>query len=467
MALNIKGIIPLSLFFGLFFLPAPEGLSLEGWRLLVIFISTITGIILKPLPVGMVALIGMLTSCLTGVLDLKSQALHGFHNSVVWLIVFVFFVARGFINTGLGKRLAYICVKYFGKTSLGLGYAFMLAELLTSPFIPSNTARAGGLISPILQAVSKALGSLPNAETRKKIGAYLTKVAFHGNLIGSATFLTGMAGNSIAQALAGDQSIQIEWIDWFYYAMVPCLLSAILLPLILYVLYKPKLTHIPEAVDLAKQNLEEMGPISKHEYVMMSVFLGMLTLWVVGPYIGISSALTALLGLCTLFIVKIISWDDVMFEKGAWNTFIWLSILMMMSSYLQQYGVITWFSESMKPLVATDNWLISFTFIILVYFYSHYLFASNSAHISAMYAAFLALSIGVGVPAPLAAVALGYCSNLFGCLTHFGSGGGVVLYSLGYVSTAEWWRLGFITSLIYIAIWFGIGGYVWKLQGLF
>ena len=58
------------------------------------------------------------------------------------------------------------------------------------------------------------------------------------------------------------------------------------------------------------------------------------------------------------------------------------------------------------------SWQSSFGIIVLLYFYSHYLFASGAAHIGAMYTAFLSVAVACGTPGLLAAVALGQVCSL-------------------------------------------------------
>jgi DASS family divalent anion:Na+ symporter len=45
-------------------------------------------------------------------------------------------------------------------------------------------------------------------------------------------------------------------------------------------------------------------------------------------------------------------------------------------------------------------------------------------------------------------------------------GSGPVMFGAGYVTQAEWWRTGFVMSLIYLAIWFTVGPLWWTLLGL-
>ena len=67
--------------------------------------------------------------------------------------------AKGYEKTGLGRRIALSLVAAMGKSTLGLGYAVMLADLLIAPFTPSNTGRSAGVIFPIIRGIPALYGS--------------------------------------------------------------------------------------------------------------------------------------------------------------------------------------------------------------------------------------------------------------------------------------------------------------------
>ncbi len=461
----VRLLIAICVGFVLYFLPIPDGVDPKGWHLFSIFVGTIVAIILKPFPMGPVALMGLLACTLTGVLTFE-EGLAGFSKSIIWLVVIVFFIARGFIKTNLGTRVAYWFVRLLGKRTLGLGYGVVFTELVIAPFMPSNAARTGGVMLPIIKSISEALGSSPKDNTEKKLGSFLSQVCFQGNLITSAMFLTAMAANPLAQALAIKQGVEITWMTWFTGAIVPGLVSIIVIPFLLYVIYPPQIKHLPEAVGLAKEKLKEMGPMSSKEWTMVGIFGVLLVLWMVGDNFGINAATAALLGLCMLFILGVIDWKDVLQESEAWHTLVWLAILVTMSIYLEKFGFIGWFSGSMGKLVEGWSWHAAFLTLIMAYFYSHYFFASNTAHVSSMYAAFLAVSISVGTPPLLAALVLAYFSSLFSSMTHYGTSSAAVLYGAGYVGLPAWWGNGLIVSVVNIIIWLGVGGVWWKILGI-
>ncbi|MCB9453247.1 MAG: anion permease [Anaerolineaceae bacterium] len=449
----------------LWIIPPPEGVELVAWHLFAIFVATIFGLIFKPLPMGAVAIIGTTMTALTGVLPI-ADALSGFSNSTIWLIVLAFFIARGFIKTGLGARIAYLFVRLLGKRTLGLSYGLILTDLVLAPAIPSNTARAGGVVYPILKAVSKVYGSDPLDGTSRRIGAFLTKTAFQGTVITSAMFLTAMAANPLAAKLAGDMGVEITWGGWALAALVPGALSLLIVPWIIYKIYPPEIKETPDAANMARSKLAEMGSVTQSEWIMLGAFILLLVMWIFGSNIGISATVAAMVGLGVLLIAGVLTWDDIRKEEGAWDTLVWFAALVMMASSLNELGFIPWFSEKVGVMVGDTAWLPALIILSLVYFYSHYLFASNTAHVSAMYAAFLGVALAIGAPPVLAALVLAFFSNLFSSMTHYGTGPAPVLFGAGYVELSDWWKIGLLVSVINIVIWLGAGGLWWKIIGL-
>ena len=155
----------------------PDGLTVQTWHLMVIFLSTIAAVILKPLPIGAISIIATTFCVSTQTLTLP-QALTAFNSGVAWLVVLAFFLAMGFKTTGLGTRIAYFFVSKLGKSTLGLSYGFVITEFLLAPFIPSSTARSAGIIFPVVTALAKEQGSDPADGTQRKMGAFLLKVCF-------------------------------------------------------------------------------------------------------------------------------------------------------------------------------------------------------------------------------------------------------------------------------------------------
>jgi DASS family divalent anion:Na+ symporter len=453
--------IPIAVGLVLAMIPEPRGVDHRGWELFAIFVATVLGIILKPFPMGVIALLGLTVAVVTRTMSF-ADAFSGFSNEVSWLIVFAFFVARGFIVTGLGTRLAYKVMSLLGKNSLGLGYGLVATDLILAPTIPSVTARLGGVIYPILKALAEVFTGKSHDP---RMGAFLTLTAFQGSAITSAMFLTSMAGNPLIAQLASENGVTMTWGSWALAAFVPGLVSLVCIPLAIYKLAPPTIRQTPHARDLAREKLAHLGPMTQREWIMTGVFVLLIVLWVFGTAIAMKATVAAMIGLMILLVSGILKWKDVLEEHGAWDTFIWFSTLVTLATFLNKYGLTTWFSNWVVANVSGSHWILGFLAVSLIYFYTHYFFASNVAHIGAMYAPLLIVSIAMGTPPELAAFVLAFYSNLFGGLTHYGSGPAPILFGTGYTTVVEWWKIGAIASGINIVIWMVVGGVWWKLLG--
>ena len=451
----------------LWFCPIPKGVTPEAWHLFAIFVATIFGIILKAAPMGTMC---MLAVGLTAGFQLLAPgdpgksitlSLKGFGDKVIWLIGISFFIARGFIKTGLGNRIAYLFIRTFGKTTLGLAYGIGLADLVLSPAIPSNTARGGGIIYPIMKSTALSFGSDPTKpETNRKLGSFLTLNCYYANLIGSSMFLTGTASNPMCQKFVADMGYSITWMSWAQAAIVPGLLSFLLMPLVLYKIYPPELKKTPDAPKIATEKLKEMGKLKISEILMLITFAILLGLWITGDLFKIDATTTAFIGLAILLLSSVLTWEDVKSEKGAWDTIVWFAVLVMMASSLNELGFIKWFSDLIKGELGGMDWHYAFPLIVAVYFFSHYMFASATAHVAAMYAALLAVGISLGVPPLLLAYILGFTGSIYGTLTHYGHGPAPVFFGSGYVELKSWWTYGLIIG-VFLMIIYLVAGTIW------
>jgi len=451
--------------------PRPEALTPQAWQLLALFLSTITGIVLQPLPTGAVAIIALAVGVASNILS-WSAAFAAFSAEVPWLIAAAMFIAQGFRKTGLGERLAFTMVVAMGRWgSVGLAYGLVAAEALLSPMIPSVAARAGGVLLPITVSLAEAAGSRPSDGTENRLGSYLVSSVYQGSVVSSAMFLTANHPNPLSAQLAlATVGVTLGWGTWALAAILPGLLSLLLMPLLLHKLFPPEADDIDTAgaQAAAQQQLQELGTFSAPEATMSLVLMGTLVLWVGGHSIGVSPGLAALGGLSALLVTGVLSWDDCLSCKGAWNTLTWFAALIALSGALKSSGIVSYFSDWVASGVASLGlgWELSFGILLFVYISSHVFFASNIAHVSAMLAAFLGVAVAAGAPASLAAITFACFSNMMGGFTPYGMSHAPMYFGSGYVSTKKWWAVGLCALALNLAVWLTAGVAWWKVIGL-
>ena len=457
-----KAVVPIVVGAGLLLLPIPEGLTPNAWYYFALFVAVIIALILEPIPAAAVGLIGVTAATVSLLVfpkpaDAIKWALSGFQDGTVWLIFVAFMFALGYEKTGLGRRLALNLVKWLGKKTLGLGYAVALADLVLAPFTPSNTARSGGTIFPVIKNIPPLYGSEPGP-TARKIGSYLMWTAFATTCLTSSMFLTGLAPNLLALSLIKTTAkIDISWTEWFM-GMAPVgLLMFVFLPWLVYKIYPPEIKSSPEVPVWAGEELKKMGRLSFKEIWMALLALLALSLWIFGGDF-INATTVALLVLSLMVMTRIVEWDDVLAHKQAWNVLIWFATLVTMADGLNKVGFLKWFAGGAAGALSGYSVMTIVIALTVVYFVVHYMFASLTAHTTALLPVLLTAAIAVpDMPVKLISLLFCYSLGLMGIISPYATGPGPIYYGSGYVSRKDFWTLGLIFGAIYLTVLLVIG----------
>lgn len=468
--MNWKAIAPIAVVIILALIPAPAGLPQHSWYFFAIFVGVIVGLMFEPLPGGAIGLIGItLVMVLSEYVFFSpdqlakpgfnsaraalSWGLSGFSNTTVWLIFGAFMFALGYDKTGLGRRIALLLVRSMGRKTLTLGYAVTIADLLLAPFTPSNTARSGGTIYPVIRNLPLLYDSKPNDPSMRRMGSYLMWVAISATCVTSSMFLTALAPNLLAAELVKKiVNIEFAWLDWFIYFAPAGILLLVLVPLLTYWIYPPEVKEGAEVPKWAAKELEKMGPLSQREITLGVLVLIALVLWIFGGEL-MEATTAAIVVISLMLLLKVVTWDDITANKAAWNTLAWFATLVALAGGLTQVGFVKWFAEVVGAQLSGVSPTMAVLALLLINFFGHYLFASGTAHVTAMIPVLLAVASTIpGVN--MHTLALGMCLQLgiMGIITPFATGPSPVYYGSGYLPAADYWRLGAIFGLIFFAV---------------
>jgi len=439
----------------LWFLPTPEGLQTQAWHLFAIFISAIFAVILKAMPILTSSIIALATVVLTGTLTTK-QAYSGFSESFILLIIVAFLIARGVIKSGLGKRIAFLIIRKFGTSSLGLAYSIIAADMFISPAFPSNTARSG-VLYPIVNALCVDSGSKIADGTRKKLGSFLMMSSMAGLTLSSTLWLTAMAANPAGAKMALDYGVTITYGSWALAASVPVLVLFFLVPWVIFKIFPPEIKKTPEAPKIAQEALDTMGKVHKNEWIMAGVFIGMVFLWVMSGTWHLDKTAVAFLGLGVLMVTNIFTVEDMRVEGNALATLIWFSILFSMSVYLDKLGFMGWVGLHISDMVDGLSWPIVYVALSVSYVLIHYFFVSQTAQMLALFSVFLGVGVNAGVPAEMMALMLLFATNYNAIITPQGSSANVIYAGSGYLEPGEIYKVGGIITLINTLVFLSVG----------
>ncbi|MGA3915155.1 anion permease [Escherichia coli] len=418
-------------------LPVPAGLENHTWLYFAVFTGVIVGLILEPVPGAVVAMVGISIIAILSPWLLFSPeqlaqpgfkftakslswAVSGFSNSVIWLIFAAFMFGTGYEKTGLGRRIALILVKKMGHRTLFLGYAVMFSELILAPVTPSNSARGAGIIYPIIRNLPPLYQSQPNDSSSRSIGSY------------------------------------IMWMG-----MLPLsILLVLLVPWLAYVLYPPVLKSGDQVPRWAETELQAMGPLCSREKRMLGLMVGALVLWIFGgDYID--AAMVGYSVVALMLLLRIISWDDIVSNKAAWNVFFWLASLITLATGLNNTGFISWFGKLLAGSLSGYSPTMVMVALIVVFYLLRYFFASATAYTSALAPMMIAAALAMPeIPLPVFCLMVGAAIGLGSILTPYATGPSPIYYGSGYLPTADYWRLGAIFGLIFLVL-LVITGLLW------
>ena len=465
-----KFVTPVVVMIVIALIPAPAGLPQHAWYYFALFAGVIVGLMLEPLPGGAIGLAGVTLATLLapwvlyGPAELAKPgfnpstaainwALSGFSNATVWLIFGAFMFALGYEKTGLGRRIALVLVKRMGRKTLTLGYAVAAADTILAPFTPSNTARSGGTIYPVIKNLPALYDSKPDDPSMRRIGSYIMWVAIATTCVTSTLFLTGLAPNLLAKELVKKiANVELAWGAWFVAAAPAGLLLLVSVPLLAYWLYPPEVKEGAEVTEWAAKELAKLGGFTSREIILAVLVAIALVLWIfAGDYVNPTTA--ALVVICLMVRLNVMTWDDISKNFNAWNTLAWFATLVALAGGLSQVGFVKWFAEGIASHMAGFTPTKAILLLLVINFFIHYAFASGTAHVTAMIPVLLA--VGSAVPnmnMPQLALLLCLQLGIMGIITPYGTGPSPVYYGSGYLPAADYWRLGAIFGLIFFVV---------------
>lgn len=461
----IKSAICVAIPVAIYLSPVPNGLTPAAWQMFAVYIFAVLGIILRPVAEAVVLIAALAFTSL--VLGKTSTALHAFGESTPWLVFTAFIIGQCFIETGLGTRIAHFMIRRFGKTSLRLGYVAMLTDLILAPATPSNTARTGGLVSPIYFSLSNALGSKPN-ENPRRIGGFLSLLMYQNSLITATLFLTAGAIYPLMIKMNADLTgARIDWGQWTAAMAVPGAICLAIVPYIVYRMYPPELKRIDDDM-IAASGTGNLGAMSGREKTLAMLFVLAIAGWATGSITKIDSVAVALAVLALALVTNVISWDKVLQCKSAWSTFIWYAGIISLADGLNKEGFFKWLGTIFQKNLDFGgiNTVVVLSILILITVVVRYFFASTIAFVVTFMPVIFTLGAATKLPAIPLLLLCAASAQIASLQTHYGNAVGPVLFGTGYVDRLTWWKVGHVVCYLSMAIFLVVGMAWWKTIGL-
>jgi DASS family divalent anion:Na+ symporter len=453
--LLLRRALPFALAIGIWLVPVPAGLTAAAWHLFAVFVAAIAAVLVGAYPLLTSTMLAVAAVVLTGTIS-PAKAFGGFANASVLLVVIAFLVAQAVVKSGLGRRISLFMVSRFGRSSIGLAYSIVLTDAAIAPAFPSNTAR-GGVLFPIVLSVSQGSGSLPADPEGRRLGAYLMFCSMASIAVSSALWMTATSANPIALQVVREYGLEVGFGKWLVVSCVPALTAIVALPWLIARLFPPGVGDTPQAAVAARAALAELGPLSRNERITAVAFVLMVSGWIFADTLHLDVTSIAFGGLGLLLMTQVLTLDDIADQGDTLATFLWLAVLFALSGQLNELGFMGYVGQRLASHLSGLPWPATYVLLVLLYVAIHYMFVSQSSQVLALLGVFLDVGTRGGVPLPLMAFALMFASSYFSVITPQGGSQNVIFVGSGYLTQAELYRLGLLTTLFFLAVFLVVG----------
>lgn len=450
----------------LLLLDTPSGMNPKAWQLLPFYLGAILGVMLQPLGAAPIMMIfcGFYAVSMNG----TAVALSGYSMAIVWIVTGAYFIAQAFRDTHLGERIAYHMIRLFGGNALGLGYAAAISDFIIAPVTPSNAARTGGIIFPIFRSISEALGSYPD-KNPDVFGAYISQLLYVVTMCTGITFLTGYAANTVAWAMTSELlDMQVSWLEWTTSFIVPAGVVLVLSPWLIYKMYKPTLGKVDNK-RIAREGLERIGPMSRHEKLLLLFFLLAIALWATSSITKINSTAVVLGFIALCLLTGVLEWKKVAVNGQLWTTLTWYAGILALASGLNKFGFFKWLAALLQANFDFSSMSHLSLLILLVAAGTacRYLFVSCGAYMASVIPVQFTIGLAAGLPKWDMFLVFLTCGVMGAIVTHYANAAGPVLFGAGYVKLRRWWITGITVTLLAYVLFALIGVPYWMMLGRF
>lgn len=439
----------------LFALNPPEGLSVAGYRALLLFAGCVLLWVSGVIPLAVTSLLAMALIPLLGILETR-QTYALFGNEALFFILGAFILAAAMSGSGLSARLARAMLVRFGRTPLRLALTVFLLSALLS-FVMSEHAVAAMMFT-VVTAIVRSL-ELP-AERNRYAKLLFMSIAWGCVIGGIATFLGGARAPLAVGMLRDSTGLDFSFWEWTAAALpvvVPLMLVGFLL---LRWLYAPDVASVDKGLAYLTRQRLEMGRMSLQEKAVALVMIVTLAGWIfLGRSLGLANI--AMLAVAALFALRVVSWK-VIEEYVNWGVILMYGGAITLAGALDRSGAAAWLAHKGLSGLTDSPFVIIAVISLLSLVLTECI--SNAAVIAVLMPIGISLEASMGLDPRLMTLAITLPAGLAFCLP-MGTPAGAIVYSSGALKMREMIVAGLLIQVLAWLLFLVTVRFVWPLLG--
>jgi sodium-dependent dicarboxylate transporter 2/3/5 len=364
--------------------PPPPGLSVEGFRALIVFLTCLVLWVTHLLPLPVTGLFALVLPVLLGI-KTAPEAFSFFGSDAVFFIMGVFILATAMLQSGLSTRMALYLLRSGSKSPKRLIFQVMLTAALLS-FIMSEHAVAAMMFPVLLVIVNR----LNIAKMSSSYSRTLFLAMAWGCVIGGIATMLGGARVPLAVGILQTQVHQtITFMQWTT-AMLP--LVVVLFAFCYFLLtriFPIDIDTVADADTVINDQIRDCGRLLMEEKFLALLIVGAILAWIfIGPQLGMATI--SILAVVFLFMFRVVEWHDLQ-ERMEWGVVLMYGGAIAISNILNSTGAGMWFANTYILRHLSSPWMLVLVLSLLTVILTEAM--SNAAVVAVL------LPIGMSVAA--------------------------------------------------------------------
>ena len=430
-------------------LPYPDGISIAGYRTLILCIIVISLIVTEPVPLPAVAL---LIAVLEVVFHIAPpvEVANSYMNDSVFFIMGSLMMAVAIVHQGLDTRLALGIIRLTGNKVKNIVLGFTCVSALLSSFIGEHTVVA--MMLPV------GLSLVRNCGKNKPIPNLTALILFsiaYGSTVGSIGTPSGGARNAIMleywRAIT-DSGVTLTYFQWIIMAYPMVIIGMLSTTFLLQLAFKPEFNRMDTAIRRLKIQVAHKGKITGNEFLTILIFVIVFLCWIfLNEQYGLG--IIAIGGAFLYMATGLVEWKQVS-QNTNWGVILLFAGTISLGVQMKNTGTALWIGNSLmslfSPLIDQFTMIPYILNIFLTMLLSNIMSSSGTVAVLGP----ITLSMG-GDPAYMGMTTA--ISSAFGYFSAIAAPACMIIYSSGLVKMTDFlkagWRMAIMSTITLLLLY--------------
>ena len=450
--------------------PIPEGLTHDGYIVLVMSIIATILFVTEPIPLPAVALLIIVGQVLLMGVNSNDVAKSIMSDSVLFIMGSLM-LAVAIVKQKLDKRIAFLIVTITGTKTANICVGISVVSGLMAAVVGEHTVAA--MMLPVAITLIRLTSDDPKQV--KQLAAVLLFSIAYGCSVASISTPSGGARNAIMigfwQEFYYDPNNSetfkylVDYVSWVLYCFPIFIAQLMFTSFILLKAFKPEYSNLSRSVVKLRRQLMEQGKMDVSDYATIMIFFLTLMGWVFySDKVGLGTI--ALLGSLGFLVLGLVKWDDINTNVN-WGVILLYGSAISLGIQMKDTGAAAWMADGMLTLLSNigadggPSLWVSISAMTAGVTNT----MSNGAAVAMLGPVTLKMANAAG-ESPLLMGYITAISSSFAYLTVVGTPACTIVYSAGYLKPSDFLKVGWRMLLMSTTVLMLFAYFYWPLLGL-